>query len=282
MTAGRNDPVGLLIILMEACEVTTSRARQVSLVVKPSRQGHGRDLTSGWEVDFGEHPVLLNDSVSTTPALLEPLGDRAFLAHFPSEPAAGVWAAAVRDQQWPGVTDVVLAYCTVGVFADAEQIDLVDLESRLRLIAPTEDTRPHGKRVVIPVLYDGVDLDDVAARLGLRPADVIELHCQVEYDVFAIGFLPGFPYAGYLPPALAGLARRDSPRVRVPASSVAIAGRQTAVYPTESPGGWHLLGTTPLCIADPESGYFPIRAGDRIRFEPIFASEFEGRRHERL
>ena len=78
------------------------------------------------------------------------------------------------------------------------------------------------------MLYDGVDLDDVAARLALSPAEVIELHCQVEYDVFAIGFLPGFPYAGYLPPALAGLARRDSPRLRVPAGSVAIVGRQTA------------------------------------------------------
>jgi KipI family sensor histidine kinase inhibitor len=213
---------------------------------------------------------------------LEPLGDRAFLAHFSSEPAAGGWAAAVRERQWPGVDDVVLAYCTVGVFADPEQIDLVELESRLRLFAPAEGTRTIGKRVVIPVLYDGIDLGDVAARLALSPADVIEKHCQVEYDVFAIGFVPGFPYAGYLPPALAGLARRDSPRLRVPAGSVAIVGRQTAVYPTESPGGWHLLGTTPLCIADGESGYFPIRAGDRIRFEPISASEFEGRRHERI
>ncbi len=86
---------------------------------------------------------------------------------------------------------------------------------------------------------------------------MIALHSGVEYDVFAIGFLPGFPYAGYLPPALAGLARRASPRLRVPAGSVAIAGRQTAIYPIESPGGWHLLGTTPLRIADPEAGLFP-------------------------
>jgi KipI family sensor histidine kinase inhibitor len=214
--------------------------------------------------------------------LLEPLGDRAFLAHFLSEPAAGDWAAAVRDGHWPGVTDVVLAYQTVAVFANPEQIDLGELESRLRLFAPTEDTRRHGKRIDIPVLYDGVDLNDVAARLALSAAAVIELHCQVEYDVFAIGFLPGFPYAGYLPPALAGLPRRDSPRIRVPAGSVAIAGRQTAIYPIESPGGWHLLGTTPLCIVDPESCYFPIRAGDRIRFEPISASEFDSRRHGRL
>jgi KipI family sensor histidine kinase inhibitor len=225
---------------------------------------------------------VLSARVQTAPFLLEPLGDRAFLAHFSSEPAAGGWAAAVRERQWPGVDDVVLAYRTVAVFADPERIDLVELESRLRAIAPAENMRPHGKHVVIPVRYDGVDLGDVAARLAVSPAEVIELHSQVEYDVFAIGFLPGFPYAGYLPPALAGLARRDSPRVRVPAGSVAIVGRQTAVYPIESPGGWHLLGTTPLSIADPESGYFPIRAGDRIRFEPISASEFEVRRHERL
>jgi KipI family sensor histidine kinase inhibitor len=216
------------------------------------------------------------------PGLLEPLGDGAFLARFSSEPAAGGWAAAVRDLRWPGVTDVVLAYRSVAVFADPENVDLVDLESRLRVIAPTEDARRHGKRVVIPVLYDGADLSDVAAKLALSPAQVIELHCQVDYDVFAIGFLPGFPYAGYLPPALAGLARRHSPRHRVPAGSVAIAGRQTAIYPVESPGGWHLLGTTPIRIVDPEAGYFPIRAGDRIRFEPISASEFEARRHERL
>jgi allophanate hydrolase subunit 1 len=72
------------------------------------------------------------------------------------------------------------------------------------------------------------------------------------------------------------------PRLRVPAGSVAIAGRQTAIYPRESPGGWHLLGRTPLCIADPDRGYFPIRAGDRIQFQPITAEEFEARRHERL
>ena len=116
-----------------------------------------------------------------------------------------------------------------------------------------------GRSLVIPVLYDGADLHVVAARLGLSSAEVIAMHSSVEYDVFAVGFLPGFPYAGYLPPALAGLPRRDSPRLNVPAGSVAIVGRQTAIYPRRSPGGWHLLGTTPLCIADVEAGLFPDR-----------------------
>lgn len=226
--------------------------------------------------------VLLKEFESMAPTLIEPLGDRTFLAHFSSELAAGVWATTVRGCRWCGVTDIVQAYRSVAVFVDPEEVELNEIESRLRVISPAKKRCPEGKKVLIPVLYDGVDLADVAARLGLYPADVISLHCQVEYDVFAIGFLPGFPYAGYLPAALAGLSRRDSPRLKVPAGSVAIAGLQTAVYPVDSPGGWHLLGRTPLCIADPASGYFPIRAGDQIKFEPISAAQFEGLRDERL
>jgi KipI family sensor histidine kinase inhibitor len=213
---------------------------------------------------------------------LDPLGDRAYLAHFADERDAAGWAAAVRDRHRRGVADVVLAYRTVAVFADPDQVDLSDLESRLRAIAPADGTGREGKRLVIPVLYDGVDLDDVAARLEMSTDAVIAEHSGVAYHVFAIGFLPGFPYAGYLPPALTGLPRRDAPRLRVPAGSVAIAGRQTGIYPGESPGGWHLLGRTSLRIVDLDDGYFPIQAGDRIQFQPIDSAEFEARRHERL
>ena len=213
---------------------------------------------------------------------IAPLGDCAFLASFLSESAASGWASAVRSQQNQGVTDVVLAYRTVAVFTDPARVDPVDLESRLRAIRADRGSQPAGRKVVIPVLYQGADLSEVAARLELSPAKAIEIHASVEYRVHAIGFLPGFPYAGELPPELCGLPRRDTPRLRVPTGSVAIVGRQTAIYPRDSPGGWHLLGMTPLCIADPEDGYFPIRAGDRIRFEPIAVSEFEARRHERL
>ena len=222
------------------------------------------------------------------PTALDPLGNRAFLAHFTAECLAAGWAEAVRRQSWPGVTDIVLAYRTVAVFADPDRVDLLVLESDLRTIpvdpigGPGAGPSPTGKRLEIPVVYDGADLESVAERLSLSPADVIALHSGVDYDVFAIGFQPGFPYAGYLPGALAGLPRRDEPRLRVPAGSVAIAGRQTGIYPAKSPGGWHLLGRTPLCIVDLDEGYFPIRAGDRIRFRPIPAEEFEARRHERL
>jgi KipI family sensor histidine kinase inhibitor len=213
---------------------------------------------------------------------LEPLGDRAFLAHFASEAAAAAWADAVKAQHPVGVTEVVLAYQSVAVFADPAQADLRDLQSSLQSTAPQGGSGRRGKRVVIPVLYQGADVHDIALRVGLTADEVIRLHSESEYDVFAIGFVPGFPYAGYLPPPLAGLARRDTPRLHVPAGSVAIAGRQTAIYPRDSPGGWHLLGTTPICIADPDEGYFPIAAGDRLKFEPISPAEFEARRNERL
>jgi KipI family sensor histidine kinase inhibitor len=220
------------------------------------------------------------------PIALEPLGDRAFLARFEAGRAAAGWAAAVRGRRWPGVTDVVLAYGTVAVFADPDRGELPGLESRLRTLAidPAGSSDPSGagKLLVIPVLYDGADLDAVALQRNLGRDEVIAMHSGVEYDVFAIGFQPGFPYAGELPPALAGLPRREASRLRVPAGSVAIAGRQTGIYPVESPGGWHLLGRTPLCIVDRDEGYFPIRAGDRIQFRPIEAGEYEARRHERL
>jgi KipI family sensor histidine kinase inhibitor len=222
------------------------------------------------------------------PIALEPLGDRTYLAHFADERSAAGWAEAVRDRNWPGVTDVVLAYRSVAVFADPDGVDPAELESRLRTMAMDvggasgPGPSVSGRRLEIPVLYDGEDLEDVAARLGQCPAEVIASHSGVEYDVFAIGFQPGFPYLGYLPAALSGLPRRDAPRLRVPAGSVAIAGRQTGIYPAESPGGWHLLGRTPLCIVDLDEGYFPIRAGDRIQFRPIPADEFEARLHERL
>jgi len=213
---------------------------------------------------------------------LDPLGDRAYVAHFATERAAAGWAATVRGGKWPGVVDVVLAYQSVAVFADPDQLDLSDLESRLRSVVPNAGSGQAGRRWVIPVLYDGADLDEVSQRLNLTKDNVIAVHSGDDYDVFAIGFLPGFPYAGYLPPALSGLPRHETPRIRVPAGSVAIAGRQTGIYPVESPGGWHLLGRTPLCIADLDEAYFPIRSGDRIQFQPIPPGEFEARRHERL
>lgn len=208
---------------------------------------------------------------------LVPLGDRAYLARFPAAAEARAWASAARAAGISGVVDVVLAYRSVAVFADPERADFTDLELRLRALSPSAEVGDPGNLVRLPVLYDGEDLPEVARRLGLTPGQVIAEHSSRDYSVFAIGFLPGFPYAGYLPDTLSGLARRDVPRTRVPAGSVAIVGRQTGVYPGESPGGWHLIGRTVLPLVDVSIRYFPIRAGDRLRFGPVDAQEFADR-----
>lgn len=215
---------------------------------------------------------------------LVPLGDRAFLARFASETDARAWRFAVQDRGWPWVVDLVLAYHTVGVFLDPDRIEPAHARELLLSAAVPEGAAglKAGRLRIVPVLYDGEDLPDVAERLGLTIAQTIAIHSGTDYYVFAIGFLPGFPYAGDLPAPLAGLPRHSSPRTRVPAGSVAIAGRQTAIYPQESPGGWRLLGRTPLKIVDLDDGWFPIQAGDRLRFVPIDPQDYERRRGERL
>ncbi len=132
-------------------------------------------------------------------------------------------------------------------------------------------TAAPGRLVEIPVRYggpDGPDLAEVAERTGRSEADVVALHAGPEYRVFLVGFVPGFPYLGVLPEGLA-LPRRATPRVRIPAGSVAIAGRQTGVYPFATPGGWHLLGRTDAPVwdarRDPPALFAP---GDRVRFVP--------------
>ena len=118
------------------------------------------------------------------------------------------------------------------------------------------------------------DLERVARHVRMSPEEVIRLHRGTEYTIYAIGFSPGFPYLGYLPDPLCGVPRLESPRPRVEPGSVGLTGRQTGVYPEARPGGWNLIGRTPLKLVDVVEGYFPLRTGDRVRFEPIDAAEF--------
>lgn len=209
---------------------------------------------------------------------LSPLGDRAWLARFESARDAAAWAGAVRERRWPGVSDVVAAYGSAAVFAARDADDLDEIEANLRAEPVPEGQSADGREVRVPVLYDGEDLSDVAGRVGLGVEEVIRTHAGIGYTVQAIGFLPGFPYLGDLRAPLSGLPRRAPPRTRVPAGSVAIAGQQTGIYPAESPGGWHLIGRTPVVLADLARGYFALGVGDRVRFEPIGPDRFEALR----
>jgi KipI family sensor histidine kinase inhibitor len=213
---------------------------------------------------------------------LVPLGDRAWLARFADETEARRWALSARGAGLPGVVDVVLAYATVSIHLHPDA-EVEGLEPRLHALGGIScDPMSIGRVVTLPVLYDGDDISEVAATIGLSAEDVIRLHSDTIYDVFAIGFQPGFPYAGPLPTPLDRLPRRPEPRVRVPSGSVAIAAGQTGVYPAALPGGWNLIGRTPLSIVDVAADRFPIRAGDRLKFEPIDEVEFRSRSGEPL
>lgn len=148
-----------------------------------------------------------------------------------------------------------------------------------RLAAAPDDggAAGEGRLVTIPVCYGGAfgpDLPFVAEHAGLTETEVIRLHAGREYRIYMLGFLPGFPYLGGLDERLF-TPRLASPRTAIPAGSVGIGGEQTGVYPIASPGGWQLIGRTPLKLFDPSAGRLPYAAGDRIRFCPITQDEFD-------
>lgn len=221
-----------------------------------------------------------------TPARYVPLGDQAVLAYLPDEARAVAFAAAVRAANPPWLEDVVPAYASVGVFFDPDRIGAREVMRYLEQLPRTSNHQSSiiNRQFLIPVCYEfGPDLPRVCEHAGLSAERVIELYTATEFAVYAVGFVPGFPYMGYLPKELCGVPRLASPRVRVEPGSVGITGRQTAIYPQASPGGWNLIGRTPLVIVDVAAGFFPLRVGDRVRFTPIDGrrfAELEGKRLE--
>src|SRR5262249_32853030 len=127
-----------------------------------------------------------------------------------------------------------------------------------------------------------LDVARVCEQTGLSADDVIRLHTGTRFTVYAIGFVPGFPYLGYLPKELCGVSRLPSPRLRVEPGSVGLTGRQTGLYPLARPGGWNLIGRTPLVVVDVAAGFFPLRVGDTVRFERISEEGFRRREGTRL
>jgi len=139
-------------------------------------------------------------------------------------------------------------------------------------LSRAESLRPEGvRRIEVPTVYGGTsspDLEFVAQHNGLSPQEVIRIHSGAEYTVYMMGFTPGYPYMGKLDPAIAA-PRLETPRTRVPAGSVGIAGLQTGIYPIDSPGGWRIIGFTPLALFDPNrEPPFLFAPGDAVRFVP--------------
>ena len=193
---------------------------------------------------------------------------------------AGVAALeqAIQRAHLPGVTETVPAFASLLVRYDPLRTDYDGVSAALRSLAAeiTAGSAQTGRTVDIPVCYGGAygeDLPDVARHAGLTEEEVIRLHSGRTYRIYMLGFLPGFPYLGGLDERLF-TPRLPTPRTRIPAGSVGIGGEQTGIYPMESPGGWRLIGRTPLCLFAPGRKP-PYAAGDSIRFVPIDAREFE-------
>ncbi len=189
----------------------------------------------------------------------------------------------LETMRLPGIRDLVPAFNTLAIILDSayfdreapasDPLDLVRhwIEQALRSEAVSTSV-PEQICVEIPVWYDHPDTPDLpylSDLLRLSPDEIIHLHAAVTYRVFMLGFLPGFPYLGLLDERLAS-PRLARPRMRVPAGSIAIAGRQTGIYPLESPGGWNLVGKTSVRLYDP-AGLRPtlLRPGDTVRFIPV-------------
>jgi inhibitor of KinA len=220
------------------------------------------------------------------PPSITPLGDTAALVELGDgidrDTFFRIRALADRLERFPprGMLEYVPAFTTLAVYYDPLVVSFREIATQLAsAVSDVESTNEQQSRTVeIPVCYGGEfgpDLDHVAVHNTLTPEEVVAIHSGEEYLVHMLGFAPGFPYLGGMSPRIA-TPRRDSPRLKVPAGSVGIAGDQTGVYPLATPGGWQIIGRTPLALFRP-TGDPPtlLRAGDAVRFRPIAPDEFQ-------
>ncbi|MBY6037132.1 5-oxoprolinase subunit PxpB [Fictibacillus nanhaiensis] len=222
---------------------------------------------------------------------LQPLGDNSVIIELGDDISPDIQrkvkevSSFFDEHAFDWVIEYVPGFSTVAVFYDPIKIKSTklpyehvceELTSLLKHVKVKQDSEP--RVVKIPVCYGGEfgpDLEEVAKHNGLSPQEVIDIHAGGEYLVYMIGFAPGFPYIGGMSEKIAA-PRRKNPRLKIPAGSVGIAGKQTGVYPIETPGGWQLIGKTPRKLFLP-NGATPslLQAGDQIKFEPITVEEFQ-------
>ncbi|MEO8143827.1 MAG: 5-oxoprolinase subunit PxpB [Betaproteobacteria bacterium] len=221
---------------------------------------------------------------------MSPLGDAAVYAEFGDtldlelNRSLQALAVAIRARAVPWIRDVVPALCGIALHFDPFHPALPDavlkvceelLQDCFKTASKFEDS---GRTVEVPVCYDpffALDLDEVAAATKLSAQNIEKLHTSARHRVLMVGFSPGQPYIGGLDPKMS-VPRRTTPRTRMPAGAVAIANAQTAVYPYDTPGGWSIIGRTPLAVFDPAREPASLFApGDRVRFVAVSKSEFE-------
>ena len=214
------------------------------------------------------------------------MGDRGLLLEFGDEISSETnekvrrMALAIQAEAIKGIIETVPTYRSLLIIYDPLILSIDDLRKRLEKLEDglRQTPFPEPKLTRIPVVYGdpyGPDLDFVAQYHRISHNEVIQLHCSKPYFIYMIGFMPGYPYMGELPDALI-TPRLKTPRLSVPAGSVAIAQKQTGIYPMESPGGWQIIGRTPIKIFDPKmEPPALLQMGDLVQFYPISEKEFE-------
>jgi len=204
---------------------------------------------------------------------IRPFGEAAFLVEVVGPEAAQGLRRALVAEPIEGVTGLVPGRASLLVEFDPFIADPVTLETRIAAVAPAAP--PAGRRRSIPVIYDGPDLVEVAELVGLSVTAVATAHAAADHRVLFGGFAPGFAYIDGLPESWR-IPRLVTPRTRTPAGSVAVADGMTGIYPAELPGGWRVIGRTPVTLFDPrrEPPVY-LEPGDRVRFEAIDAGDWE-------
>lgn len=216
---------------------------------------------------------------------IKPVGDQAALVEFEQKIDESVntevmeLASRIESMGRREFVETVPAFASLLVYYDPLRMSFAECAEILEKLASRTGTGAGhtGKLVEIPVCYGGIygeDLEYVARHAGLTTEEVIRIHSGREYRIYMLGFLPGFPYLGGMDERLT-TPRLSSPRTKIPAGSVGIGGSQTGIYPVYSPGGWQLIGRTPVTLFSPgKGGTLPYEAGDRIRFVPICEEEY--------
>ena len=214
------------------------------------------------------------------------MGDRGLLLEFGDEISLEInekvrrMALTLQAVAIEGIIETIPTYRSLLILYNPLILSIEDLKKRLEGMEEGlgQSPFPEPKLTRIPVVYGGYygpDLDDVAKFCQITPEEVVRFHCSKPYHIYMIGFMPGYPYMGELPEALV-TPRLKTPRLSVPAGSVAIAQRQTGIYPMESPGGWQIIGQTPVQLFDPEKEHpVLLQMGDLVQFYPITEKEFK-------
>ena len=212
-----------------------------------------------------------------------PAGDTALVVEFgqkieeQTNDRVHAMARWLQAQRMRGVTEVIPTFRSVMICYDPCKISYSRLVRKIRRWNGVQTVDAVTQKVIhrIPVCYDGPDLEDMERLTGLRREEIVSIHSGTDYKIHMMGFLPGFVYLGGLDPRI-GVPRLDTPRTKIEAGSVGIGGSQTGVYPVASPGGWRILGFTPVRFYDPDRPD-PIlcKAGEYIRFVPISRAEFD-------